>query len=105
MRKKLGYLLILLVSAIVLPGCIYLRPMGPCYGVGCPALTSSQSAPQSQAAANSARGPIAENQTSQDQAGKSQSTQAPTNEAQKPAPKKGFFSHLIPKWGHANSGK
>jgi hypothetical protein len=34
---------ILLLSALSLTGCYYLRPTGPCLGVGCPARTVGQS--------------------------------------------------------------
>jgi len=34
---------ILLLSALSLAGCYYLRPTGPCLGVGCPARTAGQS--------------------------------------------------------------
>jgi hypothetical protein len=34
---------ILLLSALSLTGCYYLRPTGPCLGVGCPARTAGQS--------------------------------------------------------------
>jgi hypothetical protein len=34
---------ILLLSALSLTSCYYLRPTGPCLGVGCPARTAGQS--------------------------------------------------------------
>jgi hypothetical protein len=34
---------ILLFSTLSLTGCYYLRPTGPCLGVGCPARTAGQS--------------------------------------------------------------
>jgi hypothetical protein len=34
---------ILLLSLLSLTGCYYLRPTGPCLGVGCPARTVGQS--------------------------------------------------------------
>jgi hypothetical protein len=34
---------VLLLSALSLTGCYYLRPTGPCLGVGCPARTAGQS--------------------------------------------------------------
>ena len=34
---------ILLLSMLSLTGCYYLRPTGPCLGVGCPARTVGQS--------------------------------------------------------------
>jgi hypothetical protein len=37
MRKNLGYVLILTICALSLPGCEFMRTGGPCYGVGCPA--------------------------------------------------------------------
>jgi hypothetical protein len=41
MRKNIGVLLILVVcaSALSLSGCYYRRAAGPCYGVGCSALS------------------------------------------------------------------
>jgi hypothetical protein len=77
MRKKLGLLLILLVSTLYLPGCIFFRPVGPCYGIGCPALTSSQ-AP-----------------------GKGQASKPPE---QKDPNKKGFFARHLPKWAQSPQG-
>jgi len=41
MRKTIGFLLILGVSALSLSGCFFSRLAGPCYGVGCPAFSSS----------------------------------------------------------------
>jgi len=41
MRKTIGFLLILGVSTLSLMGCSFGRVAGPCYGVGCPAFTSS----------------------------------------------------------------
>jgi hypothetical protein len=41
MRKTIGLLLILSVSTLGLSGCLFRRVTGPCYGVGCPAFTSS----------------------------------------------------------------
>jgi hypothetical protein len=40
MRKTIGLLLILGVSTLGLSGC-FRRVTGPCYGVGCPAFSSS----------------------------------------------------------------
>jgi len=112
MRKSLGSLLILIVSTLCFSGCLYLRPVGPCYGIGCPALTSQQvprnagaqpAAPASQAAQNqpsqskpegdqsastqsdqSASAPAAQNQASQSQ----------PQQAQTSKPKKGILAHL-----------
>jgi hypothetical protein len=41
MRKTIGFLLILGVSTLSLMGCSFGRVAGPCYGVGCPAFSSS----------------------------------------------------------------
>jgi hypothetical protein len=41
MMKRLGFLLMIGISTLSLPGCAYMRTAGPCYGVGCPTLTSS----------------------------------------------------------------
>jgi len=41
MRKTIGLLLILGVSTLGLSGCLFRRVAGPCYGVGCPAFSSS----------------------------------------------------------------
>src|SRR5882762_9427104 len=41
MRKTIGFLLILGVSTLGLSGCFFRRVAGPCYGVGCPAFSSS----------------------------------------------------------------
>ena len=41
MRKTIGLLLILGVSTLGLTGCFFRRVAGPCYGVGCPAFSSS----------------------------------------------------------------
>lgn len=43
MRKHAGILLILIlcVSLLGVSGCLFTRVAGPCYGVGCPAFTSS----------------------------------------------------------------
>ena len=41
MRKTTGFLLILGVSTLSLSGCLFTRVAGPCYGVGCPAFSSS----------------------------------------------------------------
>jgi hypothetical protein len=41
MRKTIGFLLILGVSTLGLSGCFFTRVAGPCYGVGCPAFSSS----------------------------------------------------------------
>ncbi len=76
MRKKLGYLLILMLSAVCLSSCMILRPIGPCYGVGCPALTSAQAA----------------------QPGKAQAARQPE---QKDPNKKSFFARLLPKWAQS----
>ncbi len=43
MRKRLGGILILCVSAASLAGCALMRNTGPCFGVGCPAGTPGQS--------------------------------------------------------------
>ena len=37
-----GFLVI--ASLLSLSACAYLRPVGPCYGVGCPSFSSSRSA-------------------------------------------------------------
>jgi len=47
-RESLGILkfaggTVLLLSLLSLTGCYYLRPTGPCLGVGCPARTAGQS--------------------------------------------------------------
>ena len=47
-KESLGILkfaggMILLLSLLSLTGCYYLRPTGPCLGVGCPARTAGQS--------------------------------------------------------------
>jgi hypothetical protein len=86
MRKKLGCLLILLLSTVYLSGCIYLRPVGPCYGVGCSALTSGKVAQSGQPA----------------QPGQAATAQASKAPDQKPTAKKGFFSRLLPKWAQPN---
>jgi hypothetical protein len=113
MSHMRGCLLILLVSTLCLTGCLYLRPVGPCYGVGCPALTSSQNAPQNQGQppaaqsqttqAQAASEASSQGESSQNQGGQSQANVNQTAPAQKPVPKKSFFSHLIP-WKHSNSG-
>ena len=69
---------ILLLSALSLAGCYYLRPTGPCLGVGCPARTAGQSGQykknQSPKAQNAQNGQNAQNA----QAGKTaQTSQAP----------------------------
>ncbi len=99
MRNKLGCLLILLVSTLCLTGCIYLRPIGPCYGVGCPAFSSSQSAQHSQAQPAQPQSQNAQAQSTADS-----NAQAQSAEAQKPKAKKSFLSRLLPKWGQSSSG-
>ena len=47
-KKVVGMLIfaggmILVASMLSLTGCYYLRPTGPCLGVGCPARTAGQS--------------------------------------------------------------
>ncbi|MGA2844055.1 MAG: hypothetical protein ABSF68_01405 [Candidatus Acidiferrales bacterium] len=48
MKKKVARMLvfaggmILVASMLSLTGCYYLRPTGPCFGVGCPARTVGQ---------------------------------------------------------------
>lgn len=123
MSKNLAFLLILLAGALCLSGCLYFRPVGPCYGVGCPALTSSQSAAQSQKQSTQPTSQTEQSQPTQNQAAQSQpaQTQAPsgqpdatqqsapaqagqnqTAQAQTPKHKKSFFSHLL--WWKSNSG-
>ena len=41
MRKNIGFLLMIGATALSISGCLYRRVAGPCYGVGCPALTGS----------------------------------------------------------------
>jgi hypothetical protein len=82
MRKSLGCLLILLLSTVYLSGCVYLRPVGPCYGVGCSALTSGKVAQSGQP-------------------GKAQASKAPD---QKATPKKSLLARLLPKWAQPNQG-
>lgn len=114
MRKNLGSLLFLLFSALCLSGCLNLRPLGPCYGVGCPALSSQQgpqnagvqqSAPPSKAAENepsqsqseSAGDQSAAAQTSQSgsaTSGPNQPTQSQAQQAKTSKPKKGLLEHL-----------
>jgi hypothetical protein len=79
MRKMLGCLLILMLSTICLSNCMIFRPVGPCYGVGCPALTSEQAG----------------------QSGKAQSAKQPE---QKDPNKKGFFARHLPKWAQSPQG-
>jgi len=40
MKKNLGLLLTIAGIMAILPGCSYMRMAGPCYGNGCPGLTS-----------------------------------------------------------------
>jgi hypothetical protein len=79
MRKKLGLSLILLLSTVSLAGCLLLRPVGPCYGVGCPALTSNSAAQPSK-------------------------TQAAKQPEQKDPNKKSFFARHLPKWAQSSQG-
>ncbi len=51
--KKFGAVLILCCCALSFSSCA-IRETGPCYGVGCPALTSSKGAPAAPPAAQSA---------------------------------------------------
>jgi len=91
MRKTIGFLLILGVSTLYLSGCFFSRVAGPCYGVGCPAFSSSgtqktavvpqpaggnaqaqksaAAAPPSQPAAESSQAPPAQADASQGDAG------------------------------------
>ncbi len=70
MKKKVAGMLIfagvmiLLVSMLSLTGCYYLRPTGPCFGVGCPARTVGQNGqykkgegPKTQSATAQAKSP------------------------------------------------
>jgi hypothetical protein len=112
MRKNLGFLLILVLSTLCFSGCLYLRPLGPCYGVGCPALTSQQTPQNAGAQPATPSSQAAQNQPSQSQsaanqpgwAQTSQSASAPAAENQAPQtqaqpaqtskPKKSFLAHL-----------
>lgn len=76
MRKKLGCSLILLLSTLALSGCMLLRPIGPCYGVGCSAFTSNQP-------------------------GK---THASKPAEQKDPNQKGFFARHLPRWAQSPQG-
>jgi len=42
MKKKAAGVLILLLSTLLLSSCLYFRPTGPCFGVGCPSHTVGQ---------------------------------------------------------------
>jgi hypothetical protein len=79
MRKKFGYSLVLMLSTICLCSCLLLRPVGPCYGIGCPALTSNSTA----------------------QATKTQAAKQPD---QKDPNKKNFFARHLPKWAQSSQG-
>lgn len=79
MRKKLGYSLILMLSTVCLSSCLLLRPVGPCYGVGCPALTSNSAAQQDKA-----------------QASKQPKPKDPN--------KQSFFARHLPKWAQSPQG-
>jgi hypothetical protein len=39
MTKKATGVLIMFLATLFLPSCMYFRPSGPCFGVGCPAHT------------------------------------------------------------------
>jgi hypothetical protein len=41
MVKRPGFLLMIGLAILSLSGCAYMRPAGPCYGVGCPTFSSS----------------------------------------------------------------
>jgi hypothetical protein len=69
MRKTTGGLLLLLLSALTLSGCLVLRSEGPCYGVGCRAFTTPQASGQAQSAAS----PNAPAQNAQSAAGQNPS--------------------------------
>jgi hypothetical protein len=43
MKKKGMGVLILSLATLFLPSCVYFRPSGPCFGVGCPAHTPGES--------------------------------------------------------------
>jgi len=79
MRKMLGCLLILMISTLCLSGCLYFRPVGPCYGIGCPALSSSETA----------------------QGGNAKTAQAPPP---KDPNKKSFLARILPKWAQSPQG-
>jgi hypothetical protein len=76
MRKRLGCSLILLLSTVYMSGCVYFRPVGPCYGVGCSALASKEPA----------------------------KTQASKPPEQKDPNKKNFFARHLPKWAQSPEG-
>ncbi len=42
MKKKAAGVLILVLSTLSLSSCLYFRPTGPCFGVGCPSHTVGQ---------------------------------------------------------------
>jgi hypothetical protein len=55
MRKKAGRVSVLFLFAIFLSSCVYLRPVGPCYGFGCPAFTQGPTSQPTKAENKKAR--------------------------------------------------
>jgi hypothetical protein len=91
MRKKgAGALIytgaaILLLSALSLTGCYYLRPTGPCLGVGCPAHTAGQNGQYKKG-----EGPKSQPANAQNKDSRPANTQSDPQSAP-PAPKEGNF--------------
>src|ERR1700722_4321957 len=80
-----GFLVI--ASLLSLSACAYLRPVGPCYGVGCPAF-SSAAAPQPAKSAALSQPPAAKNKSAKSFAAKIKDdvTHAPKSDAAKQPP-------------------
>jgi hypothetical protein len=56
MRKKIGGVMIVLLSTLSLPGCTFMRSIGPCYGYGCHGFAPIPSGPPTAAAPQARRG-------------------------------------------------
>jgi hypothetical protein len=78
---------LVLASLLFLSACAYLRPVGPCYGIGCPAF-SSTTAPQPAKSAALSQPPAAKNKGGKSFAAKIKDavTHAPKSDAAKQTP-------------------
>jgi hypothetical protein len=77
--------MILLLSMLSLTGCYYLRPTGPCLGVGCPARTVGQNGQYKKGEGPKSQPANAQNKDSRPANAQSDPQPAP------PAPKEGNF--------------
>jgi hypothetical protein len=78
MKKKIGGVVIVLLSTLSLPACTLMRSVGPCYGYGC----HGSSAPQS-----------GQTQNASSQTAPVQNAQSAVSQSNKPAAKKPHGFH------------